>query len=738
MSLAIFPPEVLAIILNDDLSWATIELYKCGNLILNHKLEHGGIQFMRLEDSNASSPSRWPKCLASFQLLRLTIQRPSGPLCSHATLHHELKRLHHGLKELEIDSIGASDAIFPPFGEDEWDLNLSFPQLQVLRVRSPSHPKYLDDRLFSRLPRSLIHFELYGALNAKDLQDFDSLPPGLKTLHIQPITKSNVRLLPDTLTSIGEVVYDSALLLLARDPSILPNLEFYPWEAEEGVYTPLIQWFLEGNIWPPHTRRILVSQESEALAFQNLPRDLTWLYVGSSHGYDFSYDSSDELPSKLVTLKLGTVDWTDIEASIWPTTLTDFDLGCDEGFSFEYFSRLPRTLKKLSVNSSTALKLPINESDSIDTDIPLLLRIGRETLQEEDFDADLWLQLKPSLGSAYIKAVESGWLSGLPLGLVEFELGACICCGDFDLILPPVIRQFAVTANVLPGSQRFFSLLPCSLTSLHLPSDSQECKMEAIQLPTAESYFPLLKITSLRLGANFPPILAFYLPQTLRHLSIKAFDVKCELLHIAALPRHLETLTFHCNSTSAGTFWCAHLPASLKVLDVWFTIDGKALEMLPPLLTELTAPLLDVSLHHLIHSMPRRLQRLNVTSAEQSPSASKALALSDWSLLCNSYIPFRRIYDFSEEDIALELHELQNPQAVVEDAEVDDGDEDSGSEVNTGDAASEDDNDDDDDAAEYAQDDLGEKDSHARPVAVQDIDPRILRRFALNPKTQAT
>lgn len=757
---------------------------------------------MILTDKNPKSPSRWPKCLTSFQLRRLVIKRTDGPLCSNFTLLNELQRLSHGLEVLKIDAIGASDAIFPSMGPNDqssskrsnahqstqstlsspqpWDLGVSFPHLEKLVVKSPSHPNYLDDRLFALLPRSLLHFELSGYLDEADLRNFRALPPSLQTLKVQPITQANIRSLPPTLTNVGDYLPDCALWLLASDERILPNLEFYPWTAEEGVYDALIQWFLEGKSWPDKTRRILISQESEFAAFQNLPRDLVFLSVGSSNGCDFSAESMDELPSKLTTLHLGRVEWSDIMSNTWPSSLTEFELGFDARFSVYDFIRLPRTLKKLSINKFCTKYFfdMYKEENDGSCDGDRCRELGLQALREP-YDAALWRELKPTLSAEYVQAVEiDGALLGLPLGLTDFLIEAAHRLDAVEPLLPPLVRTFATDISTGIGSQRFFSRLSPSLASLTFSHrrDNEEISsytdLEAFKVDHKVSTFPKLTVTSLTLEGDFPPQLALYFPPTLRHLNLQSSRFTWETPYIQALPRQLETLKLACDDCFPEGFWCAHLPASLKVLDLdGLALGGSQLELLPPHLTEISAPFYHVSLREVLKRMPRQLRRLRVLpmfeGKKLKATRKKILDSAAWTYLCESYIPFRRLYDFTEAFIKYDLQIGRHPEkADLEDETNLDDDESSedgsnggsgdrydgqdgendGSEIelpddddggdsdagNGSEAESGDDNGsgDEDDGKDYVEEYDGVKDAHKHPVKVEDIDQRIVRRFA--------
>ena len=112
MKLEDFPTDILKLLLNDQNSWAAIELWKCGNRTLNTRLANHGVTHIDLQDDMPSSKSRWPRCLKEFKLESLTISRPGGSLGNIDMLKSELKQLHAGLKNIEIHALSIGMCFF--------------------------------------------------------------------------------------------------------------------------------------------------------------------------------------------------------------------------------------------------------------------------------------------------------------------------------------------------------------------------------------------------------------------------------------------------------------------------------------------------------------------------------------------------------------------------------------------------------------------------------------------------
>lgn len=127
--------DVLAKILDGELSWSSILLWQTGCHQLMSKLANGGVRHMELVDSNEFVAASFPKCLKHFKLLSLSISQGFG-FVSIDGVHNELRRQHAGLEKLELNFPGALKSIFPT--------SESTP-LRTLEVDDPSHFDYDDD-----------------------------------------------------------------------------------------------------------------------------------------------------------------------------------------------------------------------------------------------------------------------------------------------------------------------------------------------------------------------------------------------------------------------------------------------------------------------------------------------------------------------------------------------------------------------------------------------------------------
>ena len=234
MKLSDLPPEILRDILNGPRSGGgVIGLWRAGDRTLNAKLVNNGITDVDLVDNRDDSSSRWPVCLQSFQLERLSISCPPD-------IQLELQKLSTGLKSLQLYVPGVI-AVLPVCesqdgeqsdNDDEdhnqppapkcsqvalsnahhttmWDIGRAWPSLEHMALGLNSersiYGNYPTSKLGSRalmlLPRGLTSLSLPWS----EIHPLPGmLPPGLKTLHVSPYSLGDDDLhhLPKSLTDI--------------------------------------------------------------------------------------------------------------------------------------------------------------------------------------------------------------------------------------------------------------------------------------------------------------------------------------------------------------------------------------------------------------------------------------------------------------------------------------------------------------------------------------------------------
>lgn len=180
--LADFPIEVLREILNG--SSAAIDLWKTGSLAMRIKLAHRGVTVVDLEDKSLGSHSRWPQCLQEFQLESLRVSLPQGQLGDPSALRDHLKKLHSGLRSLELRALDLHEVFYTEL----WNFEI-WPQLERFDLsddRTPTASRSVTP-YFALLPRTLTSLASTLPLTSSKipLDDLSALPPRLQSLHLK-------------------------------------------------------------------------------------------------------------------------------------------------------------------------------------------------------------------------------------------------------------------------------------------------------------------------------------------------------------------------------------------------------------------------------------------------------------------------------------------------------------------------------------------------------------------------
>lgn len=699
MSLADLPSEVLSLILSSpSFSWAAIEFWKCGDRRLNSKLALRGVESIWLQAQQNSLPQALPKCLSQFRLRSLSISARQG-VSNPDGLHDFFKSLNPGLKSLSFTGKGAVEAIFPvtpkegEFTPDRqpWDfggrsnivynvenLNLSqlhdwsitFPELEELKVgllgalRTVS--PVLGDYIFPFLPRSLIALDISYTKSSGFFENFEHLPTPLRILYLPAyvIKPSHLRQLPKTLTSIGDSLTPNALLELATEPQILPNLEIFPNLGTEGNGEEIIDsCHSQNKMLPQALKALYLAIELPALKI--LPSTLTSLEVENVR--DIA-QYLPVLPRQLERIKLSNANWNKIEAShIWPPNLTHLHLTCDILFGPRQFHLLPRALTTLIANDMA--HAGTSTKPASDLNVEAIMALGISLLSESE--STKWSSLKEELRKKvetatgrywksqldnYISMVESGALFGLPLHLTNLQLGPLYEIEAFDLVFPPRVSHLLLEFKTPFDRISFWNLLPPSLTSLVSQSTawipSQAPKSWSIcQLadPSActfyhsnVSHFEFWDTNKL----NSPFCFLKALPRNLRSLEIH-FDSIYRQAEVLTLPPKLERLLY--TAIVPSPEWCATLPPTLRTLEN-LRMKGAHLATLPPKIEQLKVIIKDVTLDMLL-ALPPTMQCL--LPSQPSSSQENSLYLTDvqWLALAPLCVSFGRVRERSKAEL---------------------------------------------------------------------------------------
>ena len=706
MSLILFPAEVLALILNGPNSYLVLELWKCGNRVLNHRLCNGGITDIVLKADQSSKTSRWPRCLKEFRLESLSVFSEETGVCTTPTLRNELIQLHRGLRSLELAFDGCTRALcglaFSTFDADDADdaddasseenydeppakrakysdgygrhLSL-WPLLERLVLREEIYNKIPFNAVDPYLPRSLTHLELSGGFvfhcyddaDAYDLANLNVIfPPRLKTLLLPSCSLHSdmVECLPATLTDIGSSLSEEALMLYLRQPSLLPNLRtvnFTEILDQEAIPT---EWFEELDAWPTFMTSMTIRDciEQFFTGKKELPSRLSSLSLISLVEPCMCEAWIDLLmPLPITYLDIAIIDWTGtlshgsaIESWMWPPTLQILRLN-PRNFDTAWLYKLPRALTQLDCSSNYGCA----EVKKPKFNLPLLLENGVSALNGPD--KELWQSIRREIlrksGTpdemlaieTYLKDVESGRLFGLPLTLKTMNLDDSMAVPSTltTMILPPRLTDLGIHNRYPP--KNMFELRNSDLEWLHDEDENSHVDEANPPMSALHSAFNLKSYTGV-------------------------FGSTDSLHSLKSLPRQLETLYFtvYVESENTSQHWqqCAFfdllpttltklrltfkevsstklerpeiLPRTLTELETSLSIEGRDFALLPPGLLYLYVSINHVSIDDLL-SLPRHLRRLEYKNRPRR-SRSNDLPFEHLEELLCCCRPYYRIY----------------------------------------------------------------------------------------------
>lgn len=683
LTLEDLPTDLLATIFEGERSWAILELWKCGSRLLSAKFAQGGACEVVLNLVRTRTKFQWPRCLKQFQSLRLlSVTSQSGP-SSPEDVHLELKQLNGGLKTLQLDFPGAQEAIFwwklkAENTEDDspraaqprpsttdgtssklesieiWDLNATHGQLERLKIGPSFQPlSALDSSVFEILPQNLAHFEIGGDLAS--CTSFDGLPRSLTTLALPShlLSPSNIHNgLPKTVTQLicPRLAADTIETLLL-DPNLLPNLTDIP--GDPSLLATLIEKDHLHTAPSLHNVQSLKLTEGPWNMISALPLGLIDLDLSAATFLPpLGFEWVASLPRFLRSLKAQALDWSAINADLWPSSLTRLSLMHDDSFNPMHFHRIGRSVLSLSV----AVRKREWKRERLSDESGMksaLMALGRDALQ--DSEKTTWTHIKAQLlkrterliqlqGDStrrYISEVEKGALFGLPLSLTHLS---CREHRGLALLCPPRLTKLELTCKGGASTQAdFFELMPPSLTDIALDCLANG---DLLGLMWAQpSSLPVFHFLSLKLvNSTTAHSIASILPSSLVWLHLEADDCVLKAEDLRALPSRLESLSLACAPTSLADNWLDALPRTLRTLSLRGPrLKGNQFAQLPSNLETLDVAIEGVTLAQLL-SAPRSLR--TITSIDRMRrTVDEDLTESDLTLLTTSYVPLRRIWE---------------------------------------------------------------------------------------------
>lgn len=455
MKLEDLPIEVLALILSEEVSFAAVELWKCGSGTLRSKLARGGIIQLHSTPKDNLPRLYWPKCVDEFSQLKSfsfssRIYNPG--LDTAILIRKRMLALPSTLKRLHLHLSGSISAFFliPPGDDDfqvlskarstkrrklgendvldttisaKWSWDPLLPVLEDLKLGGDGkYTPALNDEIFATLPRSLLSLDLdfYQFGMRHTMYNFGALPPNLTKLLLPPhsINVAGLRSLPSSITDIGRSLTLSSNVLLMTEPNLLPNLLCLPTD----LYTEDFPFNLN-TVQPHQWASNILTLKLHNVFPTSFPPRLTLLSLDSTHtGCTVTSEWIENLPRTIHTLELYVNDFEEPDSKrlSWPPSLTDLTLVTEHPSDLALLYLLPRNLKIMRLVVGTIANL----------DFSNLMDLGQHVL--ENFEKEAWTKIREELMeqsnlerygdwkvNEYISAVENGSLFGLPLSLTE-------------------------------------------------------------------------------------------------------------------------------------------------------------------------------------------------------------------------------------------------------------------------------------------------------------------------------
>ena len=528
MSLTIFPPEILGLILDSaENSYLVIALWNAGDKILQSKVSKC-MTVLEIRDSNPKSKSRFPKLISCLSnLCKLSIDRDIGRLAdSAASLYACLLQLPPSITDLTVSSELAPSAFlnhaadesiikstYPRGTSELYDWSTIMPSLESLKIADYSCNTSIEFADFAGLPATLkrLHLPTFPRSQAYMMQ---SLPqsitdldmdlnfawtsanaqfclPGLTRLSLISVPAVWIDALPRHLTSL-DLFCATSTAELAALPSTQTELtgirDLSVTELEENVillpnltrlHVPLTDWLAENiNVISPKITSLKLHQgDEEANPFDPswLPRNITELELDAiCNNEPLSIDPG--LPESLTSLKVTS------------------DPNCSIGFDLSCLANLPTSITNLDLAI-------MNEYNSL-----------------EDIEDIKW---PPRLQSLTLDVFRDDWFQQLPRCLtaltVKYDME-----GEYHdplLGLPPHLRHLKLC---------FSNALPCNKSER---SSALECLAQLGDLET-------LSIV----GLCFDPTIMASLSPRLRSLELEV-DSSVSSRHFVDLPPRLRKMT---------------------------------------------------------------------------------------------------------------------------------------------------------------------------------------------------
>lgn len=655
MELKTLPIDLFRVIFDGPNSVLALQLWKCGDRLLSHKLISGGVNGMDLKYrpfKNVSS--RWPRMLKELKLSSLSIT--ANPADSIIALRKEICSLHRGLKRLIIHNpVGALGTLFcalfqwienphentrfvrsasPLDDPSAQNTNLCpqllrlcdvFPNLEVLSVTSEQGQLELSSTHLQVLPRQLTSLKLSASLPKK----CSDLPPNLTRLELlssnELFLDSIVSGFPSSIQYIDAHLSNASFKFLLSDEGLkrFPNLDLIVGPRISSMAGEIAD-LASSEMWN-RVHTLETAPFAHSSLFQDssfvLPRNLTSLQLPA---YSDLNIAAFPLPATLTNLEVNSLDWKVIQANpfLFPFGLRSLSLQDSPGGVRDFYL-LPRKLEHLEWMKTDRLGAFLNDADS-----KFLGFIAQLTQKTDGKILNAMLEesiRRPSVtySSENIRAIQQGYHFGLPLSLKSLKVYNYY--GESSFVIPPHVTTASLQRGACEYPQFTLHHLPPSLANLSLPRNSKPGfppfytpshqdtnanpetstlathTASTVSFPSQDESDPLTMLTLLPKGLRRLKLLDFV--QTPRNV------ISC----LETLPHGLISL----NLGSASGFeyfprWVKVLPKTLTKLNAPVSLEGADFAHLPPYLVSLSAGLYNVTSLHIL-SLPRTMRILRNT-----------------------------------------------------------------------------------------------------------------------------
>lgn len=674
------PREVLSTVLQYA-PWSAIYLYLCGDKQLNYLLETGAVEIVDLEGFKTVYLPRWPRICERFsKLCSFSIKHFGSHLQAHTIREGLLNLPVEHLHTLSISCVAAATAFFDerevyqslspqthspspsvqtdsyssvlpsqatsPLSSRLWDMN-RFSSLRSLTIVStlPVLPDvsftaiWWEERYLASLPRTLEVLVLDVWPDRFCFNDLSLLPRSLLSVRLGPhtcLSQSAVSTLPPSLTLIDKCMDIIESQSLIYDHGALEHLVALHFRSSPKLFR--VDDLDPTMLRSPPPRPLVASLGFHGSVYWrpapvSMPLLNSWLPLLQHLDLDF-------LPSilgpeitvlrSLSYLRASSVDWNKVSASDWPPLLSTLRLYDDLYALPKEFHRLPRTLTYLSVATKRKLILLDGVKSPLEDE---LLKLGKKALKQDvilrsshimaptyEQETRGFEQLRMTLGAKHYKALLTGRLMGLPIGLTELDYNSYPSFENHSVITaPPFVKRIRMARFLVEKQfEFFFQTLPVTATDVSIGDEGRDwhgigwVKAELQQAPifSPTTIMTTLLLDELPLG----PFCFSLLPRTLTSLIISRFAPTVLLprmsgAEVMSLPPLLKELRLPFLSPHEHA-WTSFLPRRLLTADLLNTqCEGAELEFLPPRLTTLIMSSVSANLDQLRH-LPRTLRHL--------------------------------------------------------------------------------------------------------------------------------